>query len=420
MANELKIGSPGLVTVAGADVFCEQLTRSPMSSGDANYREALLQTLIERTPSILPVQEFLPATLALLSLGTEIPVDIGGKTGYIDNLLVTNEGRLVLVETKLWNNPESTREVVAQVLQYGMALSALSLRELEAKLKLASSQTVRDFAVGHGGLPGMVEDFDDAMERFLRRGELLYLIVADGIRYSVERLAHWLDEGNSAPFKFGLVELKFFDAGQDKLFVVPRALVKSREVSRHVVIVDVRGATPGTTTASVIDESKPAKGSQSLTQRPVKVEGPPLTREALIAAVKERAGDAAATSVSRLQDLLAASGLDSKSTASTIQWGTLAGTDETSFHSLITFTVTGPWSHPTFATIDTIGDDEFVAHKQRMNTVAGFYRPEHATDPSKRRHELIPSYKTLIGKEDELVQAVCKTRDVLAHSLAGS
>lgn len=207
MANELKIGSPGLVRLSGETVSCQQLPRSPMSSGDANYREALLQSLIERTPSILPVQEFLPATHALLSLGTEIPVDIGGKTGYIDNLLVTNEGRLVLVETKLWNNPESTREVVAQVLQYGMALSALSLRELEAKLKLASSETVRDFAVGQGGLPGMVEDFDDAMERYLRRGELLYLIVADGIRYGVERLAHWLDEGNSAPYKFGLVEL---------------------------------------------------------------------------------------------------------------------------------------------------------------------------------------------------------------------
>lgn len=418
MSSQPKIGNPGLVTLAGTDVSCVQLNRSPMSSGDANYREALLQTLVEQNPSILPVHEFLPTTASVMSLGVEIPVDVGGKTGYIDNLLVTNEGRLVLVETKLWSNPESTREVVAQVLQYGMALTVLSLRELEAKLMLHGSQTIRDYAVSHGKLTGMVEDFDDATERFLRRGELLYLIVADGIRYSVERLAHWLDEGNSAPFKFGLVELKFFDAGQGSLFVVPRALIKSREISRHVVIVDVRGATPGTTTATVTDESKPSKGSQSLTQRSVKVEGPPLTREALIATVKERGGDAVAASLARMFDSLAANGLDSKATASTIQWGTSTGTDDAGFHTLITFAATGPWSHPTFATIDTIGDAEFVKHKLRMNAVAGFYRPDDASDATKRRHELIPPYKSLIGKEDALVRAVCETRDVLAQSLA--
>ena len=87
----------------------------------------------------------------------------------------------------------------------------------------------------------VVDDFEDALERYLRRGELLYLIVSDGIRNSVERITHWLNEGGSAPFKFGLVELRFFELGSGDMFVVPRTLLKTREVSRHVVVVDVQG-----------------------------------------------------------------------------------------------------------------------------------------------------------------------------------
>ena len=51
------------------------------------------------------MREFFPATTALFSLAREVPVDIGGSDGRIDNLLVTNNGHLVIVETKLYRNP---------------------------------------------------------------------------------------------------------------------------------------------------------------------------------------------------------------------------------------------------------------------------------------------------------------------------
>jgi hypothetical protein len=92
-------------------------------NGTADYQEWLLQKLIDEHPGILPICDFCPGVANLFSLGREIPVDIGGGQGFIDNLLVTDDGRLVLVETKLWRNPEALREVVAQTLQYGMAVS---------------------------------------------------------------------------------------------------------------------------------------------------------------------------------------------------------------------------------------------------------------------------------------------------------
>lgn len=112
--------------------------------------------------------------------------------------------------------------------------------EHESRLSLRAAQTIRDFAFQHAGLTGFMEDFDDAIERHAHRGELLYLVVACGISVSGERLAHWLDEGRSAPFKLGLVDLRLFDTGTDKVLVVPRTLVKTREISRHDVMVDKR------------------------------------------------------------------------------------------------------------------------------------------------------------------------------------
>lgn len=108
-----------------------------MKGDGAHYQEDFLQQLVENTPVVLPVKDFLPATISLFSLGREIEIVVGGQMRYIDNLLVTKEGRLVLVETKLWRNPESAREVIAQTLEYGMALSAISILELEKGAQVA-------------------------------------------------------------------------------------------------------------------------------------------------------------------------------------------------------------------------------------------------------------------------------------------
>ena len=414
---EQRIGNPGLVRLAGSESSCTQLVRRSMKRDEAGYHENMLQALIAGCPSLLPIRDFLPSTTSIVSLASEFRLDVGGRDGYIDNLLVTNEGRLVLVETKLWRNPESTREVIAQVLQYGMALTALGLREIESRLTLPNARTVRDFAVQQAALTGLAEDFEEALERHLRRGELLYLIVADGISVSVERLAHWLDEGGSAPFKLGLVELRLFDAGDERVLVVPRTLVKTREISRHVVTVDIRGGAAVGATAKVVDELKPVSGPASQTQRTVKAEGPAMTRDGLVASVRERSGEESARCLDLVLELMSAAGLDSKATSSTIQFGLIAAPDDTAFQSIITFTVTGAWSHPPFNTIDYIGGDEFVKHKLRMNEVAQFYRSDEAMDPGKRRHELIPTYKSLLGKEGQLVKAVCATRDVIAQKL---
>ena len=188
------LGNPAFVSQSGGGAESTQLSRTAMQGTEARFKEDFLQQMIMANPSLLPVKDIVPTTSALISLGREIAVDVGGQAGYIDNLLVTNEGRLVAVETKLWRNPESTREVIVQTLQYGMALSAMSLRELESRLPLlkAKGQTISDLVAAHPSGELRVDDFEEALERNLRRGDMVYLIVSDGIRVGVERITHWL------------------------------------------------------------------------------------------------------------------------------------------------------------------------------------------------------------------------------------
>jgi len=63
------------------------------------------------------------------------------SAGSLDNLFITREGQLVLVEAKLWRNPEARRKVVAQALDYAAAVFRMSYGELESAVLKARQAT---------------------------------------------------------------------------------------------------------------------------------------------------------------------------------------------------------------------------------------------------------------------------------------
>ena len=130
----MMVGSPLLLS---SDMSGRSLPRISMHHDPANqaYQESFLQDVIDRWPNILPVCDFYPAVTGVCSLGREIPTLIGGGEGFIDNLLVTDDSHLVIVETKLWRNPEAMRDVIVQTLQYGMAITQMSLGEFESRVR---------------------------------------------------------------------------------------------------------------------------------------------------------------------------------------------------------------------------------------------------------------------------------------------
>ena len=98
-----------------------------IDAAENTYSEAWLQEILRRHPEVLPVEEFGPVFQPLIPIGKEFPTEVGP----IDNLFISHAGYLVLVETKLWRNPEAKREVVAQLWDYARALSHFTYAKLD-------------------------------------------------------------------------------------------------------------------------------------------------------------------------------------------------------------------------------------------------------------------------------------------------
>ena len=94
----------------------EKLNRVLLSQ--ENLDEGWLQNLLAKHPSVLPTADVDPIYAPLFLIGREIQTE----NGRIDNLYVTPSGHLVIVETKLWSNPEARRAVVGQILEYAKAV----------------------------------------------------------------------------------------------------------------------------------------------------------------------------------------------------------------------------------------------------------------------------------------------------------
>ena len=93
------------------DGTVEALERVPV--GQALFAESGLRDLLAARAVALPVRHFDPVFASPVCLGTEFPVP---SVGRVDALFLSPSGYLTIVETKLWQNPEARREVVAQII----------------------------------------------------------------------------------------------------------------------------------------------------------------------------------------------------------------------------------------------------------------------------------------------------------------
>lgn len=246
-----RTGSPYLVDPSGKHVAL-----SRVEFDDRHVAEDYLQDALNRSPDLLPIEEIDPAFGPLASLGREID--------NIDNLFISPNGKITLVETKLWRNPEATREVVAQVIDYAARLSLWSYADLEAALKTAMSPA----PVGDGSLyayvakkfPGEAlpeEQFIDEVQKNLRAARFLLMVVGDGIRENLESMLGHLHRQPQMLFTFCLVEMQIFenpDLFKGRL-LLPVVVAKTTEVVRAVV----RVQTTGQAEVSVAIEEEPEK-----------------------------------------------------------------------------------------------------------------------------------------------------------------
>ena len=202
----------------------------PQVDKAAGISEAAIQRLVHEYPEILPIAEI----DAAFENPVPICMELATSAGPIDNLLITASGYPVLVECKLWRNPQARREVVGQVLDYAKELARWTSSDLARE---ASRRGVASLFEAVGGTRDDLDEaaFHDALSRNLRRGRCLLLIVGDGIREGVEAIFQHLGEHAALQFSLGLVEMPFYAMPNGDRIVVPRVLARTAVDVRVVI-----------------------------------------------------------------------------------------------------------------------------------------------------------------------------------------
>ncbi len=380
----MAIGNPVLLSGSN-EISVEGVRPISFSRQDqSSFNETLLQEIIDLAPDILPIREFYTGVTSVCSLGREIPLDLGERQGFIDNLLVTNDGHLVIVETKLHRNPESVREVVVQTLEYGMAVHKMTLLDLESRIRrgdsrgnrLSSEETIRSRATT---LDGFSDDFELSLERYQRTGEILLLIVADGIRISVQRITQWINEyGSSTPIQFGLVKLGFYELSDGKKIVIPKTLLKTTEISRHVVVVDIQNETAANVSHVVVDKLNAPSGGASIKTRPKNSSVPLLTRESLLTSVAPTNKKLTEELLEQLESI----GLDTNSkSGGVLRYGITFPSDGGEFLPLFYLTKGGVYAYFPKRMQELLGNEALAEFRNRLRQLAPFWTDEQMKNP---------------------------------------
>ena len=239
-------GQPFLVAVEGQTWTSRGLERllldkKVMLNGQ-EVDERWLQNILDQAPSLLPVDSVDERVLPpLFSLGTEIST----LAGSIDNLFLSKNGYLVVVETKLWRNQEARRTVVAQILDYATHLREWRYTELE-KLWKEREELRKKLGVQRDDSPESLwqavkpEDLEehkwiDEVNNNLSSGRMTLLVVGDGIQTQAEKLAESVSGHPGFLFRLGLIEIQLYQVSGNQIFVLPTTLARTSEIERAVV-----------------------------------------------------------------------------------------------------------------------------------------------------------------------------------------
>jgi len=231
-------GSPVLIATDGRE---DRLERVPVAGPESKvYSESWLQDLVYRHPATMPIGEIDDTFAGMIPLCREMNT----TAGPVDVVYVTRDGRPVILEAKLWRNPEARRKVIGQILDYAKELTRWDFDAFDAAVRRARAKEDGGAPKGILEVLGLDRDtqeaarFHDALTRNLRRGDILLLIVGDGIREGVGEIAGFLEGHASLHFTFGLVEMAIFRLPDGGQLVHPRVLAQSTIVRR--IVVDVR------------------------------------------------------------------------------------------------------------------------------------------------------------------------------------
>jgi len=201
----------------------------------AANNEASIQDLVFKYPSCLPISEIDESFNPVLSVCTELHTPVGP----LDIFMITPGGKIVIIETKLWKNPQARREVVAQILDYAKELSKWTYEDLQREVnkRLGKSGNILYEIASKSDSNELLNesDFVDSVSRNLKKGNFLLLIVGDGIREGAAGIAEFLVASGYMNFTFTMIELAIYQNDEIGEILLPRVITKTVELQRLTI-----------------------------------------------------------------------------------------------------------------------------------------------------------------------------------------
>lgn len=243
--------SPLLLSAEGHQT---KFSRCALTShnGHVQYNEQFLDDLLFENPDLLPLSEIDPACEFPVPICTELST----PAGPFDILFVTPKGKIIIVENKLWRNPEARRKVIGQILDYASALSNWTYEDLQREVsrRLGKKgnclyEIIKSYA------PDTDEaEFVDGVSLCLKQGSFILLICGDGIRQNTSNIAEFLDRNTTLDFNFGLIEIGIYENDANERLIIPQVLAKTETIKRQIIQLP-----PGVTIDEVVDEDAPSE-----------------------------------------------------------------------------------------------------------------------------------------------------------------
>lgn len=194
--------------------------------------ESEIQSLISKNPECLPTDILGETYNSLISVTTELR----SPSGSMDILMTTPKGGLVIIETKLWRNPEARRKVVAQILDYAKDLSKWTYSDLQRELNRnlgTKGNILYNVAKSACKDECLTESrFVDEVSKNLRLGRFLLLIVGDGIREGAHGLTEFINKSGNLNYELAMIELGIYRTDKGDTLVVPRPTLKTVEIQK--------------------------------------------------------------------------------------------------------------------------------------------------------------------------------------------
>jgi len=173
-------------------------------------KESYLQNYICANPESIPLYD-IREDIRLLILAKEFAI----SAGSIDAIGVDDEGKIYVIETKLYKNPDK-RHVVAQVLDYGASLWREYHDDLDKFIRDLEGHTTKNF---HLGLRRKLQEYFvlndqdlstvlDSLKANLQSGTFRFVVLMDKLQAQLRDLILFINQNSK--FVIFSVEMEYY------------------------------------------------------------------------------------------------------------------------------------------------------------------------------------------------------------------